>query len=595
MIADNLFSEPQTTSLSQYTAAEELETFLGSPFVAENVLSFQNAARLDEEEIFPEECIKVLHDWGFNTYYIPDFLGGKLRSFEELLQLTRVVSRRDLSVAITDAHTLLGSIPVWIGGTEAQKTAQANAILESKSACLAVTERAHGSDLNASTFMAQKSEDGYTVTGEKWPINKATLTDKLCVLARTNEQKGARSLSILLIDKSKTNKDSYEHLPKIKTLGIRSCDISGIVFNKAKIGVDALIGKEGDGLELTLKGFQITRSLCAGLSLGAVDTALRTTLRLALERNLYGATVVDIPHARTTLASTFIDILMCECIAIASARGLHVATKQFSIWSAVVKNYVPIKSEKIFQNLAVILGSRYYFRDNHDSGVFQKMQRDNAIISLFDGSTLINLSALSLQLRFLVTKRRSEKNTDKLYDRLATIFTLSKELPEFNYAKLDLFSKGNNWMLQGLELLLSKLEEMPLDSLETTDAVFEQIKQNAKTLVEVLHNLEEKVVTLEPIENGHHLPPAYFEVANEYCDIHTAASCLYMWYFNQHHLGDYFAKGEWLVLALQKTISQLKHTKIDLDKNYIENAMNELLRLHENDLLFSSIPFQTNN
>jgi alkylation response protein AidB-like acyl-CoA dehydrogenase len=595
MIADNLFLKPQTESFPQYVSAEELETFLGSPFAAENVLSFQNAARLDEEEIFPEECIKLLHDWGFNNYYIPDFLGGKLRSFEELLQLTRVVSRRDLSVAITDAHTLLGSIPVWIGGTEAQKNAQANAILQSKSACLAVTERAHGSDLNASTFMARKTESGYAVTGEKWPINKATLTDKLCVLARTNEQKSARSLSILLIDKSTTNKEAFQHLPKIKTLGIRSCDISGIVFNEAEISSDALIGKEGDGLELTLKGFQITRSLCAGLSLGAVDTALRTTLRLALDRNLYGATVVEIPHARTTLATTFIDILMCECVAIASARGLHVATKQFSVWSAVVKNYVPIKSEKIFQNLSVILGSRYYFRDNHDSGVFQKMQRDNAIISLFDGSTLINLSALSLQLRFLVTKRRTEKNTDKLHDHLATIFNLKKELPEFNYSKLDLFSKGNNWILQGLEPITKELDNISINPNETTPEVFEQIKKNAQILLEVLNHLEEKIMQLDPIENGHHLPPSYFEVANEYCDIHTAACCLHMWFFNRGQLGDYFSKGQWLVLSLQKTISQLKHTKIDLEKDYVENAMKELLRLHENDLLFSSIPFQTNN
>ncbi len=595
MIIDNILLEPNTNTLPQYLAAEKLEIYLGSPFVAKNTFSYEKAAILDEEEIFPKECINTLHDWGFHHYYIPESVGGKLRSFDELLLLTRVISRRDLSVAITDAHTLLGSIPVWIGGTEEQKQDQANAILQRKAACLAVTERAHGSDLNASTFVAEKTENGYSVSGEKWPINKATLTDMLCVLARTSEQKSARSLSILLIDKSKTNSANYQHLSKIKTLGIRGCDISGIVFDKAEIPSDALIGKEGDGLELTLKGFQITRSLCAGLSLGAVDTALRTTLRLALDRNLYGATVVEIPHARKTLATTFIDILMCECVAIASARGLHVATKQFSVWSAVVKNYVPIKSEKIIQNLSVILGSRYYFRDNHDSGVFQKMQRDNAIISLFDGSTLINLSALSLQLRFLVTKRKAEKNSEKLFAHLSNIFNLKEELPEFNYSKLDLFSKGNNWILQGLEMIVDELDNISIDSTVTTSEVLCQIKNSALDLIESLNQLEEKILLLDPIENGHHLPPAYFEAANEYCDIHTAASCLYMWFFNRDHLGDYFSKGEWLVLSLQKTISQLKHTKIDLDKTYVENAMTELLRLHENDLLFSNIPFQTNN
>ena len=31
------------------------------------------------------------------------------------------MSRRDLSVAVSDMHTLLGALPVWIQGTEAQK------------------------------------------------------------------------------------------------------------------------------------------------------------------------------------------------------------------------------------------------------------------------------------------------------------------------------------------------------------------------------------------------------------------------------------------------------------------------------------------
>ena len=125
MIIDNILLEPKITRLPQYLAAEKLEIYLGSPFIAENGFSFENAAALDENEIFPEECINTLHDWGFHHYYIPESVGGKLRSFDELLLLTRVVSRRDLSVAITDAHTLLGSIPVWIGGTEQQKENQA--------------------------------------------------------------------------------------------------------------------------------------------------------------------------------------------------------------------------------------------------------------------------------------------------------------------------------------------------------------------------------------------------------------------------------------------------------------------------------------
>ena len=97
MIIDNILLEPNTSNLPQYLSAEKLEMYLGSPFIAENAFSYENAAALDEAEIFPKECIDTLHDWGFHHYYIPESIGGKLRSFDELLLLTRVVSRRDLS------------------------------------------------------------------------------------------------------------------------------------------------------------------------------------------------------------------------------------------------------------------------------------------------------------------------------------------------------------------------------------------------------------------------------------------------------------------------------------------------------------------
>ena len=103
------------------------------------------------------------------------------------------MSRRDLSVAVSDMHTLLGALPVWIQGTEAQKQRLAKFVCQNGYACLAVSEKAHGSDLLATATEATETDKGYLLSGEKWPINKANLTNPLTVLAKTDNQASAEA------------------------------------------------------------------------------------------------------------------------------------------------------------------------------------------------------------------------------------------------------------------------------------------------------------------------------------------------------------------------------------------------------------------
>ena len=68
-----------------------------------------------------------------------------------------------------------------------------------------------------------------------------------------------------------------------------------------------------------------------------------------------------------------------------------------SVWSAVAKYFVPVRVEALVRELAVVPGARHYLREGHFFGHFQKLMRDNAVAGLFDGSTVINLNAISQQ------------------------------------------------------------------------------------------------------------------------------------------------------------------------------------------------------
>lgn len=578
--------------LKQYWIAQALEKDLGDPCNPSNMMSFKQSIELDEREEFPEEAINWLYNWNLNHYYVPAESGGEFTSFEEFIAFVRVMSRRELTTSITFT-TMFWSFLTWMAGTEEQKQLLAKFIKNANgSMCLAYSERAHGSDLVASDVRATKVPGGYLLNGEKWPINRATISGVSFVLAKIDDTGGARSLSLFMVEKSELDTSTYSHLPKIKTHGIRGSDMSGIRFENCFIREETRLGQEGVGLELALKGFQITRALCAAFSLGAADTALRTTLKFALNRQLYGRTVFSMPHPRKTLVDAFLDILICDCVTIAGVRGFHVAPEQCSAWSAVVKYFVPTTVEKAIHDVSVVLGARNYLREGHDEGIFQKVVRDSAIISVFDGSTVVNLHALGLQLRQLA-KYRARKNAQKMEavrSRLETVFSLEKQLPRFVPEKLELFSRGCDDVLQGLEIALAQLYALETDSSIDTDVLQKLITLTSAVLEEL--DAQDRTVANSAFEYGHDQSPELFELAKNYCTLHAAAACVHMWIHNRKILGDFFASGEWLVLCLSRLMLTLRPSQGVISHSYVENVAQELLRLYSEDKLFSIVPFQ---
>lgn len=578
--------------LKQYQLAEALEKDLGDPSDAEAIMSFKRVIEIDEKELFPHPEINWLYLWGLQKYYVPVNCGGQFTSFEEFVAFVRVLCRRDQTIGIAFT-TLFWSFLTWLGGTQEQKNKLSDYIqLQQGAMCLGYSEKEHGSDLVGGDLTATKVPNGYILNGEKWPINRATLSGVAYILAKTDSPGGPKSLSLFMVDKKELDPEKYYNLPKILTHGVRASDMSGIGFKNCFVPEYMRIGHEGDGLELALKGFQVTRTLCAAFSLGAADTALRTTLKFALNRLVYNKNVFELPQPRKTLVDAFLDILICDCETIGAARGFHVIPGQFSVWASVTKYFVTTQLETMINNVSVVLGSRFYMREEHDEGIFQKVLRDNSIISMFDGSTVVNLHALILQLRSLTKYRnnRKPKTMTEIASRLEKTFSLREPLPEFEPKKLELFGRGCDDPLQGLEITLEKIS-LCQEEKDVNLTVLSQILTLGNMLLEEL-NAHDEIILKSKFEFGHDQSPELFEIAQKYCQLHAGACCLHMWVYNRLKNGSFFAEGQWLVLSLHRLLAKGRHLPYAPNEEYVNNVAKELLMLYKNNRMFSIVPFK---
>ncbi|MEI6780397.1 MAG: acyl-CoA dehydrogenase family protein [Verrucomicrobiota bacterium] len=261
---------------AQYGDAVRLEQLLGDPGNPENLLSFCQAMAWDEQEQFPQAAISRLHQLGLHHFYVPKSLGGRFELCESFIALGRTLARRNMSVVVSHS-TMLWTMLAWMGADSDQQRGVARAVLRNgEFPCLAYSEESHGADLLANETTAQADEHGrYWVRGEKWPVNRATRSQWVVLLARTDAASHFRNHSLFIFDKARLDAREYHHLPGTRTHGLRGCDISGIRFQDCRLPQDARIGREGEGIELALKGFQITRTFCTALSLGVGDSALR--------------------------------------------------------------------------------------------------------------------------------------------------------------------------------------------------------------------------------------------------------------------------------------------------------------------------------
>src|SRR3979411_1584872 len=222
-----------------HAAAQDLEQILGDPFSPEAPISFRTIVWHDEREEPPSEGFETLRAWGVHAHLVPKALGGRLTSFDELLALVRVVSRRDLVLTTGLGSTMLAAIPVWAWGDEDQRHQLADMLLNAGAfGSFAVSEREAGSDFQATATHADAVAGGYRLRGEKWLIGNASRSSFVVALVRTQP-----SLSLFFFRPDQLPAGSFGRLPRIRTLGLRGHDMGGMVFEDCPLPADALLGR----------------------------------------------------------------------------------------------------------------------------------------------------------------------------------------------------------------------------------------------------------------------------------------------------------------------------------------------------------------
>ena len=351
------------------------------------------ASEWDQNEIFPVETLKKAAELGLAAIYVNEKYGGSGLSRLDAAIIFEELSRGCVSTA---AYLSIHNMVTWMidsHGSESikEKFIQRLSTMEIMSSyCL--TEAGSGSDAAAmKTSASRKGNSHYVLNGSKSFISGGPTSDVFAVMCRTSED-GANGVSCLLIEKE-TKGLSFGK--QEKKMGWNSQHTSTVNFDNCEIPIDNIVGNEGDGFKIAMKGLDGGRVNIAACSLGGARAALDASLSYAADRKQFGKSIDQFQATQFKLADMATELEASRLMVLRAAASLDLKDIQATKYCAMAKRFATDICSDICNEALQIHGGYGYLKDFP----LERLVRDLRVHQILEGTNEIMRVIISRKLK----------------------------------------------------------------------------------------------------------------------------------------------------------------------------------------------------
>ena len=203
-------------------------------------------AEMDIKEQFSAKICEEFRKSKMFGLWLPEKYGGLGGGITCLAMAFEEFSRVCAGLALTPGTSALGAIPMFLAASEEQRERWCYELATGKKLwAFALTEPEAGSDATALKTTAIKDGDFYVVNGTKHFISTGKEADFYTVAVNTNPSRGARGISLLVIEKGTPG---FSFGKKEEKMGIRTNPTYELIFENVRVPKENLLGSEGRGL-----------------------------------------------------------------------------------------------------------------------------------------------------------------------------------------------------------------------------------------------------------------------------------------------------------------------------------------------------------
>ncbi len=319
---------------------------------------------------------------------IPEQFGGMGMDLASTMIVAEGVARDGSYAAWHGAHAGIGTLPVLLFGTEAQKHRYLPLLASAEMiAAYCLSEPQAGSDALAARTRADLSPDGthYLLNGQKMWITNGGFADLFTVFAKI----GGEKFTAFLVERAwpGVSTGAEEH-----KMGLKGSSTTAVYFDSVQVPVENVLGEIGRGHIIAFNILNLGRLMLGAFAQGGCREALSLSIRYARDRKAFGKAIAEFGLIQHKLAEMAIRMYASESMLyrvtgdIDGAGPLLQAAEEFAIESSLVKIFASEALDYVVDEGVQIHGG-YGF--HHDYAI-EHAYRDARVDRIFEGTNEIN-------------------------------------------------------------------------------------------------------------------------------------------------------------------------------------------------------------
>lgn len=242
----------------------------------------------------------------------------------------------------------------------------------------ALTEPDAGSDVAAMAATARRDGSDYVIDGEKIFISNGGIADVYSVFARTGEAPGTRGISAFVVF---ADTPGFTVAERIETIAPHP--LARLRFDGVRVPAANLLGAPGEGFKIAMRTLDIFRPSVAAAALGFARRALDEAVAHAKSRQMFGATLADLPTAQSTLGEMATAIDAASLLTLRTAWRRDVQKLPTTREAAMAKLTATENAQWVIDQALQLFGGRGV----RVGEITERLYREIRALRIYEGAT----------------------------------------------------------------------------------------------------------------------------------------------------------------------------------------------------------------
>lgn len=352
-----------------------------------------HALAWDEQAILPRDVLEASAELGLASIYVPEEHGGSgLNRLEASLIFEALAMACPTVSAYLSIHNMISWMVSSFGDELVRERYLADLCSMKKIGAYCLTEPGSGSDAAALRTRADRTNEGYLLSGTKSFISGGDYADLYLVMCRTGDESAA-GISAILLD---SNAEGLSFGAQERKMGWRAQPTAQVIMDSCVAPAENLLGEEGRGFRYAMMGLDGGRLNIAAAALGGAQSAYDKALAYASERRAFGKAIDQFQSVQFKLSDMHTKLEAARIFLRQAAWHYDNNTSEATKRCAMAKQFVTDVSFDVANEALQIHGGYGYLADYgiekivRDLRVHQILEGTNEIMRIIISRSILN-------------------------------------------------------------------------------------------------------------------------------------------------------------------------------------------------------------